>query len=53
MTEPDLVHVSSAISGAEPILAAWDDVSLDSCSVVGHINSRGNFALDGLNIGNG
>ncbi|KAK7050753.1 peroxisomal-coenzyme a synthetase [Favolaschia claudopus] len=40
MTEPDLVHLG-------------DNVSLDDCSVVAHINSRGNFALNSLEIGNG
>ncbi|KAG7445147.1 AMP-dependent synthetase and ligase [Guyanagaster necrorhizus] len=40
MTEPDLVELG-------------DDVSLDNCSVVAHINSRGNFALNGLKIGTG
>ncbi|KAJ6528632.1 acetyl-CoA synthetase-like protein [Mycena vulgaris] len=40
MTEPDLVELG-------------DNVSLDDCSVVAHINSRGNFALNSLNIGNG
>ncbi|KAJ7455806.1 acetyl-CoA synthetase-like protein [Mycena latifolia] len=40
MTEPDLVQLG-------------DNVSLDDCSVVAHINSRGNFALNHLEIGNG
>ncbi|KAJ7780297.1 AMP-dependent synthetase and ligase [Mycena maculata] len=40
MTEPDLVHLG-------------ENVSLDDCSVVAHINSRGNFALNSLKIGNG
>ncbi|KAJ7167921.1 acetyl-CoA synthetase-like protein [Mycena filopes] len=40
MTEPDLVQLG-------------DHVSLDDCSVVAHINSRGNFALNSLEIGNG
>ncbi|KAJ7777390.1 acetyl-CoA synthetase-like protein [Mycena metata] len=40
MTEPDLVELG-------------DNVSLDDCSVVAHINSRGNFALNSLKIGNG
>ncbi|XP_006461692.1 hypothetical protein AGABI2DRAFT_70890 [Agaricus bisporus var. bisporus H97] len=40
MTEPDLVEIG-------------DDVSLDDCSVVAHINSRGVFALNHLKIGNG
>ncbi|KAF8887351.1 hypothetical protein BD779DRAFT_1672802 [Infundibulicybe gibba] len=40
MTEPDLVELG-------------DDVNLDDCSVVAHINSRGNFALNNLKIGNG
>ncbi|KAK7031546.1 peroxisomal-coenzyme A synthetase [Favolaschia claudopus] len=40
MTEPDLVHLG-------------DNVNLDECSVVAHINSRGNFALNSLKIGNG
>ncbi|KAJ6530532.1 hypothetical protein B0H10DRAFT_221987 [Mycena sp. CBHHK59/15] len=39
-TEPDLVQLG-------------DDVSLDDCSVVAHINSRGNFALNSLKIGHG
>ncbi|KAJ7582266.1 AMP-dependent synthetase and ligase [Mycena floridula] len=38
MTEPDLVELGN-------------DVSLDACSVVAHINSRGNFALNPLKIG--
>ncbi|KAJ7218399.1 acetyl-CoA synthetase-like protein [Mycena pura] len=40
MTEPDLVRLG-------------DHVALDDCSVVAHINSRGQFALNSLNIGNG
>ncbi|KAJ7623641.1 acetyl-CoA synthetase-like protein [Roridomyces roridus] len=40
MTEPDLVTLG-------------DNVSLDDCSVVAHINSRGKFALNSLKIGNG
>ncbi|KAJ7493280.1 acetyl-CoA synthetase-like protein [Mycena galericulata] len=40
MTEPDLVTLG-------------DNVSLDDCSVVAHINSRGNFALNSLTLGNG
>jgi hypothetical protein len=40
MTEPDLVEVG-------------DNVSLDDCSVVAHINSRGIFSLNRLQIGNG
>lgn len=40
MTEPDLVTLG-------------DRVSLDDCSVVAHINSRGKFALNRLNIGKG
>ncbi|KAJ7870970.1 acetyl-CoA synthetase-like protein [Mycena olivaceomarginata] len=40
MTEPDLVQLG-------------DNVSLDDCSVVAHINSRGNFALNSLEIGSG
>ncbi|KAF7309534.1 Peroxisomal-coenzyme A synthetase [Mycena indigotica] len=40
MTEPDLVQLGA-------------NVSLDDCSVVAHINSRGNFALNSLSIGNG
>jgi carbonic anhydrase/acetyltransferase-like protein (isoleucine patch superfamily) len=40
MTEPDLVTLG-------------DRVSLDDCSVVAHINSRGMFALNKLNIGTG
>ncbi|KAF5361772.1 hypothetical protein D9756_002164 [Leucocoprinus leucothites] len=40
MTEPDLVEIG-------------DDVNIDDCSVVAHINSRGVFALNKLKIGNG
>lgn len=40
MTEPDLVELGN-------------NVSLDDCSVVAHINSRGIFALNRLQIGNG
>ncbi|KAG7094544.1 putative NRPS-like protein biosynthetic cluster [Marasmius oreades] len=40
MTEPDLVELGN-------------DVSLDNCSVVAHVNSRGHFALNHLKIGNG
>ncbi|KAJ3795144.1 acetyl-CoA synthetase-like protein [Lentinula aff. detonsa] len=40
MTEPDLVEIGN-------------DVTLDNCSVVAHINSRGKFALNPLKIGNG
>ncbi|KAK7056427.1 hypothetical protein VNI00_002982 [Paramarasmius palmivorus] len=40
MTEPDLVELGH-------------NVSLDYCSVVAHINSRGQFALNPLKIGNG
>ncbi|KAJ3572686.1 hypothetical protein NP233_g2920 [Leucocoprinus birnbaumii] len=40
MTEPDLVEIG-------------DDVNIDDCSVVAHINSRGIFALNRLKIGNG
>jgi carbonic anhydrase/acetyltransferase-like protein (isoleucine patch superfamily) len=40
MTEPDLVELG-------------DNVNLDDCSVVAHINSRGNFALNRLKIGSG
>ncbi|KAJ7801104.1 acetyl-CoA synthetase-like protein [Mycena olivaceomarginata] len=40
MTEPDLVNLG-------------DNVNLDDCSVVAHINSRGNFALNSLKIGHG
>ncbi|KAJ7065262.1 acetyl-CoA synthetase-like protein, partial [Mycena amicta] len=40
MTEPDLVRLE-------------DNVNLDDCSVVAHINSRGNFSLNSLRIGNG
>ncbi|KAK7038712.1 hypothetical protein VNI00_010596 [Paramarasmius palmivorus] len=40
MTEPDLVELGH-------------NVSLDFCSVVAHINSRGQFALNSLKIGNG
>ncbi|KAI0800717.1 acetyl-CoA synthetase-like protein [Fomes fomentarius] len=38
MTEPDLVELG-------------DNVALDDCSVVAHINSRGNFSLNKLSIG--
>ena len=38
MTEPDLVELG-------------DHVALDDCSVVAHINSRGNFSLNKLTIG--
>ena len=40
MTEPDLVELGS-------------NVSLDDCSIVAHINSRGVFNLNRLVIGNG
>ena len=40
MTEPDLVELGN-------------NTSLDDCSVVAHINSRGHFALNRLVIGNG
>ncbi|KAF9254935.1 acetyl-CoA synthetase-like protein [Marasmius fiardii PR-910] len=40
MTEPDLVELGN-------------DVSLDNCSVVAHINSRGQFSLNHLKIGDG
>ncbi|KAJ7206543.1 hypothetical protein GGX14DRAFT_121528, partial [Mycena pura] len=40
MTEPDLVQLG-------------DNVALDDCSVVAHINSRGKFALNSLKIGDG
>lgn len=40
MTEPDLVELGN-------------NASLDDCSVVAHINSRGHFALNRLVIGNG
>ena len=40
MTEPDLVTLG-------------DRVCLDDCSVVAHINSRGNFALNKLSIADG
>ncbi|OJT02767.1 hypothetical protein TRAPUB_6623 [Trametes pubescens] len=40
MTEPDLVEMG-------------DNVSIDDCSVVAHINSRGNFSLNKLRIGTG
>jgi hypothetical protein len=40
MTEPDLVELG-------------DNVNLDNCSVVAHINSRGKFALNKLKIGSG
>ncbi|KAG7094546.1 putative NRPS-like protein biosynthetic cluster [Marasmius oreades] len=39
MTEPDLVELGN-------------DVSLDNCSVVAHVNSRGQFSLNHLKIGN-
>ena len=38
MTEPDLVELG-------------DRVALDDCSVVAHINSRGQFSLNKLSIG--
>ena len=40
MTEPDLVELG-------------DNVALDDCSVVAHINSRGHFSLNKLTIGSG
>ncbi|KAJ7230643.1 acetyl-CoA synthetase-like protein [Mycena pura] len=40
MTEPDLVQLGN-------------NVNVDDCSVVAHINSRGNFALNSLRIGDG
>ncbi|PFH50931.1 hypothetical protein AMATHDRAFT_143766 [Amanita thiersii Skay4041] len=40
MTEPDLVELG-------------DDVNLDDCSVVAHINTRGQFSLNRLKIGTG
>lgn len=40
MTEPDLVTLG-------------DRVCLDDCSVVAHINSRGKFALNHLNVADG
>ncbi|KAJ8092843.1 putative NRPS-like protein biosynthetic cluster [Marasmius tenuissimus] len=40
MTEPDLVELGN-------------EVSLDYCSVVAHINTKGNFALNSLKIGDG
>ncbi|KAK1232838.1 putative NRPS-like protein biosynthetic cluster [Marasmius sp. AFHP31] len=40
ITEPDLVELG-------------DNVSLDYCSVVAHINSRGRFSLNRLQIGDG
>ncbi|KAJ7262978.1 acetyl-CoA synthetase-like protein [Mycena rebaudengoi] len=40
MSEPDLVQLGN-------------NVSLDDCSVVAHINPRGDFALNSLVIGNG
>ncbi|KAJ7153111.1 acetyl-CoA synthetase-like protein [Mycena crocata] len=40
MTEPELIQLG-------------DDVSLDDCSVVAHINSRGRFSMHKLEIGNG
>ncbi|PIL31438.1 transporter [Ganoderma sinense ZZ0214-1] len=40
MTEPDLVELG-------------DNVALDDCSVVAHINSRGHFSLNKLIIGSG
>ncbi|KAF9256515.1 hypothetical protein L218DRAFT_881490, partial [Marasmius fiardii PR-910] len=43
ITEPDLVEAS--------ILG--DNVSVDFCSVVAHLNSRGNFELNALKVGNG
>ncbi|KIM44384.1 hypothetical protein M413DRAFT_67790 [Hebeloma cylindrosporum] len=38
MTEPDLIEIG-------------DDVNLDDCSVVAHLNSRGRFSLNRLKIG--
>ena len=40
MTEPDLVELGN-------------NVALDDCSVVAHINSRGHFSLNKLTIGSG
>ena len=40
LTEPDLVTMG-------------DRVSIDDCSVVAHINSRGQFSLNRLRIGDG
>ncbi|PPQ70848.1 hypothetical protein CVT24_001055 [Panaeolus cyanescens] len=40
MTEPDLVEIG-------------DEVNLDDCSVVAHLNSRGHFSLNRLKIGHG
>ncbi|EAU90635.2 AMP-dependent synthetase and ligase [Coprinopsis cinerea okayama7 len=40
MTEPDLVELG-------------DEVNLDNCSVVAHINSRGHFSLNSLKIAEG
>lgn len=40
LTEPDLVTMG-------------DNVSIDDCSVVAHINSRGQFSLNRLRIGDG
>ena len=40
MTEPDLVELGN-------------DVSLDDCSIVAHLNSRGMFTLNRLQVGNG
>jgi hypothetical protein len=57
MTEPDLVHVSFTPCFTSFFMLIHsqlgDDVNLDDCSVVAHINSRGNFALNSLKIGNG
>jgi hypothetical protein len=57
MTEPDLVEVSSLIvlfvHPATELYQLGDNVSIDNASVVAYINSRGDFALNNLKIGNG
>jgi hypothetical protein len=56
MTEPDLVEVGNLLFTHRIyliIVQLGDHVSLDNCSVVAHINSRGKFALNALKIGNG
>lgn len=58
MTEPDLVEVTLVIElylilRFFNFLQIGDEVSLDNCSVVAHLNMRGNFILNRLKIGNG
>ena len=57
MTEPDLVEVIIFGILYSPKcltvdLQIGDDVNLDDCSVVAHLNSRGRFSLNRLKIGN-